>query len=290
MIASMTGFARQEATGPWGALVCELRSVNHRFLEIGFRLPDVLRGLEGDFRRLAQGSLKRGKVDGTFSIRAGAAGEAAIDIDPQALERVIAAVGPLASRLGGAASVNVLDVLRWPGVLRDSGGDARNEALLDTARTVFQQALADLSVARLREGERLREHIEQRCRALSGFVAAVQGRAPEVRARAQTKLQERLAELGATVDSSRIEQELAMLLQRLDTDEELDRLSGHLEETRRIIASNEPAGRRLDFLMQELNREANTLSSKSQDLETTRIAVEMKVAIEQMREQVQNIE
>lgn len=290
MIASMTGFARTEATGPWGTLVCELRSVNHRFLEIGFRLPDALRGLEGDFRRLAQASLKRGKVDCTFSIRAIVAGEAAIDLDPGALDRVIAAVGRVAPRLGAAGSVNVLDILRWPGVLRDAGSDGRDQALLDAARKLLQDSLDELSATRLREGERLRDLIEQRCRALTGYVATVRSRAPEIRARAQAKLQERLAELGVTIDEGRIEQEIAILLQRLDADEELDRLSGHLEETRRIIASNEPAGRRLDFLMQELNREANTLSSKSQDLETTRIAVEMKVAIEQMREQVQNIE
>jgi len=290
MIASMTGFARKEATGTWGTLVCELRSVNHRFLEIGFRLPDGLRGIEGDFRRLAQASLKRGKVDGTFSIRGVAAGEAAIDLDSEALDRVIAAVSRVAPQLGAAGSVNVLDILRWPGVLRDAGSDGQDQALLDAARGLFQEALDELSAARLREGERMRDVIEQRCRALAGYVTTVRGRAPEIRARAQAKLQERLAELGVTVDAGRIEQEIAILLQRLDADEELDRLSGHLEETRRIIASNEPAGRRLDFLMQELNREANTLSSKSQDLETTRIAVEMKVAIEQMREQVQNIE
>ena len=158
------------------------------------------------------------------------------------------------------------------------------------ARALFAETVADLVAARGREGTRLRELIEQRCVTLESFVALVKTRLPEVHARVRERLDTRLAELKAQVDQERLEQELAILLQRLDVDEELDRLTGHISEIRRIIGSNEPAGRRLDFLMQELNREANTLSSKSQDLETTRAAVEMKVAIEQMREQVQNIE
>ena len=162
--------------------------------------------------------------------------------------------------------------------------------MLATARRLFADTVEDLVAARTREGVRLRELLEQRCVALEGFVSQVRGRLPEVHTRIRARLQERVAELKGQVDQDRLEQELALLLQRLDVDEELDRLTGHIEEIRRVIAGNEPAGRRLDFLMQELNREANTLSSKSQDLETTRAAVEMKVAIEQMREQVQNVE
>ena len=184
--------------------------------------------------------------------------------------------------------MNVLDVLRWPGVLRDDTDDG--DELLMAAHVVFGARWRILIAARAREGQRLRELLEQRCGGLEALVAQVRTRLPEVQARVRARLDERLAELKANVDQDRLEQELAMLLQRLDVDEELDRLAGHIVEIRRVIDGNEPAGRRLDFLMQELNREANTLSSKSQDLETTRSAVDMKVIIEQMREQVQNVE
>jgi uncharacterized protein (TIGR00255 family) len=288
MIVSMTGFARREATGAWGTLVCELRSVNHRFLECGFRLPDDLRGVESELRQTASRELKRGKVDCTVSLRPGHGTEVALEIDSEALERVLTRVRELAAALPEHHTVNLMDVLRWPGVVREDS--AGGEELLAAVRQLFAATVAELAAARLREGGRLHELIEQRCVTLEGLVAQVRGRLPEVRARMRERLNERLAELKAQVDQDRLEQELAMLLQRLDIDEELDRLTGHIAEIRRVTAAGEPAGRRLDFLMQELNREANTLSSKSQDLESTRAAVEMKVAIEQMREQVQNIE
>jgi uncharacterized protein (TIGR00255 family) len=288
MIASMTGFARREATGEWGTLVCELRSVNHRFLESGFRLPDELRSAEGELRaRLAQ-KLRRGKVDCSMSLRRPAGAAGALEVDAAALERLAAAAQIVTRAAHGPATLNVLEVLRWPGVLREDAADG--EPLLAAAAALFAATLDDLGAARAREGQRLRELLEQRCTALEGLIAAVRTRVPEVRARARTRLEERIAELAAGVDHERLEQELALLLQRLDVDEELERLTGHVEEVRRVIGGGEPAGRRLDFLMQELNREANTLSSKSQDLETTRTAVDMKVVIEQMREQVQNAE
>jgi len=288
MIASMTGFARREATAEWGTLVCELRSVNHRFLEAGFRLPDELRSAEGELRaRLAQ-KLRRGKVDCSMSYRRPAGVTGSFEVDALALERLLHAAQTVARSLHGPATVNVLDVLRWPGVLQEEG--AGGEALLAAAGALFAATLEDLSAARAREGQRLRELLEQRCSALDALVSTVRARVPEVQARARTRLNERIAELAAQVDRERLEQELALLLQRLDIDEELERLTGHVAEVRRVIGGAEPAGRRLDFLMQELNREANTLSSKSQDLETTRSAVDMKVLIEQMREQVQNAE
>jgi uncharacterized protein (TIGR00255 family) len=288
MIVSMTGFARREATGPWGTLVCELRSVNHRFLECSFRLPDDLRGAESELRQIATRELKRGKVDCTLSFRAGHGAEVALDIDREALERVLSRVRELSAALPERHTVNLMDVLRWPGVVReDSVG---GEELMGAARELFAASVSELAAARNREGARLRELIELRCSTLEGLVAAVRARLPEVQARVRERLNDRLAELKAQVDQDRLEQEVAMLLQRLDVDEELDRLTGHIAEIRRVTGAGEPAGRRLDFLMQELNREANTLSSKSQDLETTRAAVEMKVVIEQMREQVQNIE
>src|SRR6266404_4239982 len=245
MIASMTGFARRETSGEWGTLVCELRGVNHRFLEAGFRLPDELRAAEGELRARLTRQLRRGKVDCTITYRRPQGAGSALEVDPVALEGGLAVVHVVAHTLREpAAAVNALDVLRWPGVLREDGGSG--EQLLAAAYAVFGTTLEELIAARAREGARLRE-----------------------------RLNERLAELTASVEPERLEQELALLLQRLDVDEELERLAGHISEVRRVIGASEPAGRRLDFLMQELNREANTLSSKSQDLETTRSAVDM---------------
>jgi uncharacterized protein (TIGR00255 family) len=288
MIASMTGFARREATGTWGSLVCELRSVNHRFLEAGFRLPDDLRSAEAELRQRLVRELRRGKVDCSITYRRPHGAETGLEVDPQALERLLLKVRDLTTKLPGHASVNVLDVLRWPGVLRDESN--AGEELQTALQALFGSTLADLIAARGREGQRLRELLEQRCTSLEGLVGRVRARLPEVQARVRTRLDERMAELQASVDKDRLEQELALLLQRLDVDEELDRLTGHIAEIRHVVGGTEAAGRRLDFLMQELNREANTLSSKSQDLETTRSAVDMKVIIEQMREQVQNVE
>jgi uncharacterized protein (TIGR00255 family) len=287
MIASMTGFARREVSGSWGALVCELRSVNHRFLEPGFRLPDELRAAEPEFRQRLSRELKRGKVDCSISYRRVQGSETSLEVDTQALERLLARVREVA-RAVPDHTVNVLEVLRWPGVLREDSNVG--EELMSAAHAVFGSTLQDLAAARSREGQRLKELIEQRCSALEALVTQVRARLPEVQARIRARLDDRLAELQANVDRERLEQELALLLQRLDVDEELDRLSGHVVEIRRVVSGGEPAGRRLDFLMQELNREANTLSSKSQDLDTTRCAVDMKVIIEQMREQVQNVE
>ncbi|HVW68971.1 MAG TPA: YicC/YloC family endoribonuclease [Steroidobacteraceae bacterium] len=288
MIASMTGFARRDTSGAWGSLVCELRSVNHRFLESGFRLPDELRSIEGELRQRLAREVKRGKVDCSITYRRVQGAESALEVDTAALERLLMSVRDVSRTIPGNHTVNVLDVLRWPGVLRDEGND--RDELVKAVYSLFAVTLEELVAARAREGQRLRELLEQRCTALEALVTHVRTRLPEVHARVRARLDERLAELKANVDPERLEQELAILLQRLDVDEELDRLTGHIAEIRRVIGGSEPAGRRLDFLMQELNREANTLSSKSQDLDTTRSAVDMKVIIEQMREQVQNVE
>jgi uncharacterized protein (TIGR00255 family) len=287
MIASMTGFARRELAGTWGTLTCEIRSVNHRYLEPGFRLPEELRPLESDLRQLLAKHLKRGKVDCTVHLRSVQASERELRIDPAALARVAAAVGQVSRAVPGS-TVDAVEVLRWPGVIEAANPDS--EALLGAGRTLIQQTLEELGAMRLREGKRLAELIEQRCAGLASQVTQVRARLPEIQSRIRTRLHERVAELLATVDRDRVEQEIVLQLQRLDVAEELDRLTGHIEETRRVMAASEGAGRRLDFLMQELNREANTLASKSQDLDTTRITVDMKVLIEQMREQVQNIE
>ena len=293
MISSMTGFARREASGPYGELTCEMRSVNHRYLEPGFRLPEELRSLEGELRQILTRELRRGKLDCTIHLRGTHQAERELRIDEAALERLLARAGEIAEKVPGdgfgiAVRIDPLDVLRWPGVLKDDAPDT--ESLQGACRALFVETVRDLAAARGREGQRLRELIEQRCTALAAIVTDLRIRMPELRARLRSRLQDRVAELGTTVDAERFEQELVLVLQRADVDEELDRLDGHITEIRRIIDGSEAAGRRLDFLMQELNREANTLSSKSQELDTTRLAVDMKVLIEQMREQVQNIE
>lgn len=289
MIHSMTGFARREASGPWGQLTCEVRSVNHRYLEPGFRLPEELRGLEGELRQTLPKLLRRGKVDCTVHLRAAREAERELQVDEATLKRVLERVRDIASRAGGTAvSLDPIDVLRWPGVLQDSAPD--NDALAAATRALFKDSVHELVAMRAREGERLRELVLQRCEALVGLIGSARAQLPELRDRAHHRLQARLAELGATVEATRFEQEVALLLQRADVDEELDRLDAHLAEIRRVLDGEEAGGRRLDFLMQELHREANTFSSKSQELDSTRLAVDMKVLIEQLREQVQNIE
>jgi uncharacterized protein (TIGR00255 family) len=288
MIASMTGFARHERSGPYGTLVCEIRSVNHRYLDATLRLPDSCRALESELRQGLARELKRGKVDCSVQQRSAQAGAADLEIDQVALERLLARLRELGSVLTQHVQIDLIELLRWPGVLREDSADA--EAVIEAVRALFAQTLLELSQSREREGARLAALIEQRCATLVEMIAAMRARLPEAQARVRQRFAERLQELAVQVDQDRIEQEVALMLQRFDVAEELDRLSGHIEEARRTLAGTEPAGRRLDFLMQEFNREANTLSSKSQDLETTRSAVEMKVLIEQMREQVQNIE
>jgi uncharacterized protein (TIGR00255 family) len=294
MIHSMTGFARRETSGAWGQLTCEVRSVNHRYLEPGFRLPEELRGLEGELRQTLPKLLRRGKVDCTVHLRATREAERELQVDEATLARVLERVGNIAGRVPGVAfgttgvQVNPIDVLRWPGVLQDSAPD--NDALTAAARALFTDSVRELVAMRAREGERLRDLVLQRCEALVGLIDAARTQLPELRDRARHRLQTRLVELGATVEATRFEQEVALLLQRADVDEELDRLDAHLAEIRRVLDGEEAGGRRLDFLMQELHREANTFSSKSQELDSTRLAVDMKVLIEQLREQVQNVE
>jgi len=287
MIRSMTGFARRERQHPWGLLAWELKTVNHRYLEVGCRLPEEFRAAEADFRQAISSAVRRGKVECSLHFRP-ATVTGVLEIDTEVLAALTQRVQKLAAQAGPAARIEVLDLLRWPGVVRDQTRDSA--ALIAAAQTLLGEALIDLARFRDSEGSRLREALEQRCAGLTEITGRVADRLPEVRARMRAKLLDRVAQLTAEVDHDRLEQELAILAQRLDVDEELDRLRGHVAEVRKAFAGEEPAGRRLDFLMQELNREANTLSSKSQDLDTTRAAVDMKVLIEQMREQVQNIE
>jgi len=283
----MTGFARRERQFPWGLLAWELKTVNHRFMEIGCRLPEEFRIAEADFRQVIAGVVKRGKADVSLHFRP-TVGAASLEVDADLLGSLTVRARKIAADLGPAARIDVMDALRWPGVVRDNARDAA--PLIAAAHALLADALAELTRFRDGEGERLRHALEQRCAGLADFAVKVAERLPEVRARARAKLLARVAQLVSEIDHDRLEQEIAMIAQRQDVDEEIDRLRGHVTEVLKTLNVQEPAGRRLDFLMQELNREANTLSSKSQDLETTRAAVEMKVLIEQMREQVQNIE
>jgi len=268
-------------------LAWELKTVNHRFLEIGCRLPEEFRVGEAEFRQTIAASVRRGKVESSLHFRP-AVVAGAIEVDSELLASLTQRAQAIAAQAGPAARIDALDLLRWPGVIRDGTRD--HAPMIAAAHALLAESLAELARFRDSEGGRLCDALEQRCAGLVEFASRVTGRLPEVRARMRTKLLERIATLVADVDHERLEQELAILAQRLDVDEEIDRLRGHVTEVRKTFGGQEPAGRRLDFLMQELNREANTLSSKSQDIETTRAAVDMKVLIEQMREQVQNIE
>ncbi|HKE94888.1 MAG TPA: YicC/YloC family endoribonuclease [Povalibacter sp.] len=288
MIRSMTGFARRERQDPWGTLVCELRTVNHRYLEISLRLPDDLKALDNDIRQAIGTALRRGKVDANLYLKAATGGQYALEIDTALLDELVARVTDIRARVPDVAAVSALDLLRWPGVIRDAGVDTK--PILLAAMQLLREALAELNDTRHREGQRIRELLLSRCVALRTQVQNVRTRLPEISQRLRERITDRIAQLGVTPDPDRLEQELVLYAHKMDVDEEMDRLAGHLDEVTGVLASSEPAGRRLDFLMQELNREANTLSSKSQDVETTRAAVDMKVIIEQMREQIQNVE
>ena len=288
MIRSMTGFARRERQGPWGTLTCELRTVNHRYLEISLRLPDELRALESELRQSINGALRRGKVDANLYLKSSANAAPSFELNHELIGHLIAKLNEVSRTLGNAAPVDPVDVLRWPGVIREAERDI--QPLVAAALQVTAEALDELNDMRSREGARLREAIKQRCEAMQATATAVRARLPDIASRIRARVTERINALGTTPDNDRLEQELVIYAHKMDVDEELDRLDSHLVEIAGIVDSKEPAGRRLDFLMQELNREANTLSSKSQDTETTRAAVDLKVLIEQMREQVQNIE
>ena len=289
MIRSMTGFARRERQGPWGTLTCELRTVNHRYLEVSLRLPDDLRGLDNEVRQLIGTVLKRGKVDANLYLKATPGTLQGLEVDEALLEQLLAQAVHVRGKLAAhSGPISALDVLRWPGVIREPERDAT--PLLAATIELLRESLAELTATRQREGQRIRELLLSRCQAIRVQVGMVRTRLPEVSARLRERISERITQLGIAADSERLEQELVLYAHKMDVDEELDRLAAHLEEIASVLDSSEPTGRRLDFLMQELNREANTLSSKSQDVETTRAAVDMKVSIEQMREQIQNVE
>ncbi len=288
MLKSMTGFARAERTTPAGLLAWEIRSVNHRYLEVGLRVPEELRALEADFRRAIGAAARRGKVDASFYVRPGPAAGRELALDSDLLDALIERAGAVRRRLGSEGRIDAVDLLRWPGVVREAERDAAG--LAAAATELLAETLAAFTGSRAGEGERIAEMLRSRASQVTGIIGAIAARLPEVQSRIRAKMQERLVALRAEVNPERLEQEVAILLQKMDVAEELDRLGSHVDELSSTLASGDAVGRKLDFLMQEFNREANTLSSKSQDVETTRHAVELKVLIEQMREQVQNVE
>ena len=286
MTHSMTGFARVEHEHSWGRLSCEIRSVNHRYLEVALRIPDSLRVAESKVRDQIKAHLSRGKVEVSIFIRQESDKGEAINID--ALAHLTGLIKSVEQNITMVGSANPLEVLRWPGILQ--AVEIEPEALAEAADSALIAALNELKNHRAREGEGLKNHIEDRLTAIESHVATLRKEMPELVKAQQEKLSQKIEALNVEVDKDRLAQELVIIAQKADVAEELDRLETHIQETIRTLKKTEPIGRRLDFLMQEFNREANTLSSKAIASGVTQVAVELKVLIEQMREQVQNIE
>ena len=287
MVHSMTAFARVENAGPYGTLSWELRSVNHRYLEPHLRLPEAFRDLEGGVREALRQALARGKVECTLRLAEESAGKS-LTVDRERAAQVVAAAEAVAALIKNPAPLNPLEVLAWPGVLVADAADP--QALNAAALALFERALDELKLGRAREGAALAALLEERLAAITQEVDNLRELVPQMLAGQRQKIESRCAELQVELDPQRLEQELVLLAQKSDVAEELDRLSTHVREVRRVLKAGGAAGRRLDFLMQELNREANTLGSKAFDPRSTQAAVNLKVLIEQMREQVQNIE
>ncbi len=288
MLHSMTGFARESAETDLGTLTWELRAVNHRYLDVQFKLPEDLRPKEQAFRQQASASLGRGKVECALFFRRAFDEDNELSIDMELVELIGHRISDITAKLPNVAAVNPIEMLRWPGVVKPAELDI--EPLFAEASTLFETALAAIGEMRSNEGQRIADMLESRCRDIEKIAKSVRARMPEVLEATRAKQRERIENLDVEADPARLEVELALIATKIDVDEELDRLESHLVEIRGAINADKPVGRRLDFLMQELNREANTLGSKSADTETTKAAVDLKVLIEQMREQIQNVE
>lgn len=288
MIKSMTAFARCQANESMGTLTWEIRAVNQRYLDINMRLPEEFRAMEGRYRELINASLSRGKLECGLRYKAEGGASAGVEINNEYALSVIHACEHLNSQFHQSSVINVVDVLSWPGVVKESSQDMK--PLMEASEALLKQALKELVENREREGERMKVLIEQRCDAVAEHVAGVRAVMPEIQQNQRQKILTRFEEISSEVDNDRVEQELVFLVQKMDVEEELDRLDSHIKELRDTLKRDEAVGRKLDFIMQEFNREANTLGSKSADIRTTQASVELKVLIEQMREQIQNIE
>ena len=287
MPRSMTAFARNTIDFPWGSVTCELRSVNHRFLETSFRLPETLREIEMPLREIARKKLTRGKVDCSVQMAFNNS-DAAINADLNLAKRYIDIAEQIADQIDQPAPISPLDIMRWPGILKDQ--DIEPESLHKAAIETFSATVDQLLQGRQREGNKLADIIEQRLVGIESQVKIVRDNLPDILAHQRKRLEEKMVDMKTQLDEGRLEQEMVIIANRSDVDEELDRLEVHIAEIRRVLQSSDSIGRRLDFLMQELNREANTLGSKSIAGVTTQASVELKVLIEQLREQIQNIE
>lgn len=288
MIQSMTAFARTQGQGPWGSAVCELRSINHRYLELVVRLPENLHELEPAIRECLRRYIKRGKIECHIRYQPGDVSGNAITINEKLAEQLCKANETIATFLKNPGPINTAEILQWPGILQMAEVDL--ELIQDAILKLIEKALQELVKARVREGEELKLLFLQRLEAMKVEIAKVRQRLPEILKEQRERLIKRFSDAQIELDTSRLEQEMVMFAQKTDVMEELDRIDAHISEVRRVLKQGEVVGRRLDFLMQELHREANTLGAKSVHVDTTRASVELKVLIEQVREQVQNIE
>lgn len=287
MPRSMTAYARITKEHSWGSISCELKSVNHRFLEIGFRIPESLREAETKLRDMARKKLGRGKIDCSVQI-AFSHSDVSSGLDIETAREHIKIVESIAAEIAKPEAISAVDIMKLPGVLKDSAIDTKQ--LIAVGVQAFDLALDQMLEGRAREGDKLADMIEQRLSGIETQIALVRKHLPDILQQQRNRLEEKLAELKEQLDEQRLEQEMVIIANRTDVDEEIDRLEAHVSEIRRVLGDSESIGRRLDFLMQELNREANTLGSKSISNITTQASVELKVLIEQMREQIQNIE
>ncbi len=288
MILSMTSYARREARREWGTLAWEIRSLNHRYLDLSLRLPEEFRPLEGTVRERIASRVHRGKVECSLRFQPSGAVTTDLTLNRPLVERLIGLCVTVNGLHDTPGTVDPLRLLAWPGVVES--GEPDLDPVLAEAVDLLDATVDELVATRAREGERIRDMLLERLDAIDRLVSELRSQLPALRETQRTRIERRLAELDIDAEPGRLEQELVLVLARMDVDEELDRLQAHVQEVRQVLDRDEPVGRRLDFLMQELNREANTLGSKSNASETTRTSVELKVLIEQMREQIQNVE
>ncbi|EKO3572826.1 YicC family protein [Vibrio metschnikovii] len=288
MIYSMTAYARKEVKGDWGTAVWEIRSVNQRYLETYFRLPEQFRGLEPVLRERFRQRLARGKVECHLRYEANPAAKSELNINEALANQVIKAANQIMHMTGELSRINPFQIMQWPGVMEtpEQDMDSINKALL----AGFDDAIVEFIDARGREGDNMKALIEQRLTAISEEVVKVRARMPEILQWQRERLLNKFEEAKIELDATRVEQELILLAQKSDVAEELDRLDSHIKEARNVLKKGGACGRKLDFMMQEFNRESNTLASKSISTDITASGVELKVLIEQMREQIQNIE
>lgn len=288
MILSMTAFARTQNQGNWGSIICEIRSINHRYLEMSMRVSEGLYELDALMRERIRHHIKRGKIECFLRYQPSDATDTEIVINHVLAKKLNKANEEIAKSLKNPAPINTMDILRWPGVLQTAEIDM--ETLRERVMGLLEETLQKLIEARAREGEELNQLFLKRLDSMKEEVAKVREKLPVIYSEQREKLITRFKDAKIELDPQRLEQEMVLFAQKIDVTEELDRLDTHISEVRRTLKHGGSVGRRLDFLMQELNREANTLGSKSVNAETSRVSVELKVLIEQMREQVQNIE